>query len=275
MSDDTDPHPRQAISPRVPPLLALRRRLADALSAPRSGFLASLRARAFRRRLAAARTGIVILCYHEVQPDEQASLDRQLDLIGRRARFVDMATVHDCVARGRPLRELMVAVTMDDGYRNCTLAILPVLKAHDIRATAFVIGARLAGGLLSDRMPTPEGQNKLYLSAAELAEWQRAGMDVGSHSQTHRRLSTLSPEDIVWELDTSRRKLEAAAGVAVTDFAVPWGLPGLDFDVPSLTEMARAAGYRTVSTTRRGVADAGSDPYCLPRLVAEPDWPLT
>ena len=88
-------------------------------------------------------------------------------------------------------------------------------------------------------------------------------VEIGSHTVSHARISSLSPQDAFAELHDSRERLRAKLGVAARHFAFPYGRSGdcgqRDFDI------AREAGYSSTATTRKGIVRAGQDPYCLPR----------
>ncbi|MDJ0513336.1 MAG: polysaccharide deacetylase family protein [Methyloceanibacter sp.] len=228
---------------------------------------------ALMRQFTSAPNGIYVLCYHHMQHSHQESLDRQFSYLARHARFVDADEAVDLVASGIEMDERRVLVTVDDGYRDAALSMLPVLRAHHVRAINFVIAGRLAGGYLSDVMETPEGDGSEYMSIEDIETWLDAGMQVGSHSQNHRHLIDLSRGEIATELEQSRAALMAATGTAVDHFACPWGVPGFDFPTYA-QEVAIKAGYSSFFTTQRAVATSRTDPFCFPRFVLEPDWDL-
>jgi peptidoglycan/xylan/chitin deacetylase (PgdA/CDA1 family) len=95
----------------------------------------------------------LVVCYHRVVEDVRdhpssapamlvgrATLERQLDWIGRRYRFVDLDELATAVAtgadtgRGRP----MAAVTFDDGYADVYRVGFPLLRRKGIPAAVFV-----------------------------------------------------------------------------------------------------------------------------------------
>lgn len=75
------------------------------------------------------------------------------------------------------------------------------------------------------------------------------------------------------ELSRSRDRLTAITGQEIVHFACPWGVAGHDFDPVRDTALARASGYRTFFTTRRGHASGPDDVLLMPRHVIEPHWP--
>jgi len=98
----------------------------------------------------------LVLCYHRVVEDVRrhpwcapammvslATLERQLDWIGRRYDFVDLDTAarleEGAPRRGRPV----AAVTFDDGYEDVARLAIPLLKRKGIPAALFVVTERV------------------------------------------------------------------------------------------------------------------------------------
>ncbi len=88
-------------------------------------------------------------------------------------------------------------------------------------------------------------------------------VEIGAHSATHARLSTLAPEAALAELKTSRERLIEMIGVNADHFAFPFGRAG-DCG-PREFELARHAGYASAATTRKGIIRGQQDAYSLPR----------
>ncbi len=112
------------------------------------------------------------------------------------------------------------------------------------------------------------------MSRADLETWCSHGMDVGSHTVAHRRLMDLSEAELNDDLRRSADALAEITGQAPRHFAVPWGVPGCDFDPEPTARLAKAAGYVSLFSTTRGFATAASDAWLMPRHVVEPEWPL-
>jgi peptidoglycan/xylan/chitin deacetylase (PgdA/CDA1 family) len=80
----------------------------------------------------------------------------------------------------------------------------------------------------------------------------RAGMDVGSHTRTHRVLQTLVGPDLDDELSGSRRELEERVNRPITSIAYPVGYP-LSHDATICSALERA-GYAVGFTNATGVS---------------------
>jgi len=82
------------------------------------------------------------------------------------------------------------------------------------------------------------------LSWAMLAEMQRGGITVGSHTRTHALLTRESPSRMLEETVGARQALEERLGVPIDHFAYPDGA----FNTETVEAVARA-GYRFAYTT--------------------------
>lgn len=88
-------------------------------------------------------------------------------------------------------------------------------------------------------------------------------VEIGSHTINHPRVSSLSAEDALAELQGSRARLRERLDIEVRHFAFPYGRR--DDCGDREFALARAAGYASCATTRKGIVRKGHDPYRLPR----------
>lgn len=88
-------------------------------------------------------------------------------------------------------------------------------------------------------------------------------VEIGSHTVSHPRISSLSPEGAFAELCDSQTRLQEKLGVRVKSFAFPYGR-NADCG-PRDFELARKAGYTSVATTRKGILRRGANVYQVPR----------
>jgi peptidoglycan/xylan/chitin deacetylase (PgdA/CDA1 family) len=94
---------------------------------------------------------------------------------------------------------------------------------------------------------------------------RRAGMDVQSHTQTHRVLQTLDGRDLERELRGSRRALEDALGERVVGISYPVGRPLRD--APQIRQAVRDAGYQLGFSNATGVnRTTALDPLDVKRI---------
>jgi peptidoglycan/xylan/chitin deacetylase (PgdA/CDA1 family) len=114
--------------------------------------------------------------------------------------------------------------------------------------------------------------NDLMMRSDQVRALCAAGMSIGAHTVTHPILRQLDPASARAEMADSRAALRALVDAPVTLFAYPNGKPGVDYG-PEHVAMARELGFAAALSTRRGAADAHSEPYELPRFTPWGDTP--
>ena len=158
-------------------------------------------------------------------------------------------TLLAALERGAPLPSRPVVITFDDGYRDVLGKAAPTLKRLRLHATAFVITGRISGS------------DPSFLTWPQLRQLERDGIEIGSHTVTHRELTRLSDAEALHELTASRAALEQHLHHPVPWLAYPAGA-----EDARVVGLARRAGYRLALTTHPGTTQNGSDPLELHRL---------
>ncbi|HEX7981543.1 MAG TPA: polysaccharide deacetylase family protein [Gemmatimonadaceae bacterium] len=216
-------------------------------------------------------TSVPILMYHEVsaRPDARyrkytltpQELGRQLDWL--RAREYSSVTMDDVLAAWRGERALParpVAITFDDGGRDCIEHAVPALATRGFTATFYIVA-----GVVGAPMRWLREEKGLELQAADWpALWaaEKLGMRCGAHSITHPRLGSVDAATCRDELARGRAMLEDGLGHAVTHLAYPFG----SFS-PEACTIAHETGYTTACTTVEAIASARRDELlALPRV---------
>ena len=153
-----------------------------------------------------------------------------------------------------------VMVTFDDGYASNHALAFPTLRRNGQKATIFV-------ALEPDEHTRRQVEGvDGFLDAAQLRELSDHGVSIQSHSLTHPILTELPPEGVRFELEESRRRLEAITGRPVRHLAIPRA--GYS---RAIRLQARELGYATVCCNNKGSATGLSDPLALPRIVIDRD----
>jgi len=112
-----------------------------------------------------------------------------------------------------------------------------------------------------------------FITWEEAREMKAAGMTIGSHTQTHRILGQLPPEEQLWELSQSRQIIEQNIGAPVTSVAYPVGIRGA-FDA-NTERITRELGYNVGFSFYGGVnTPQHMQPTNLLRMSTNPDWLL-
>jgi peptidoglycan/xylan/chitin deacetylase (PgdA/CDA1 family) len=110
--------------------------------------------------------------------------------------------------------------------------------------------------------------DRLVMRWDDVRALRSAGMDVGSHTRTHRVLQTLPAEALAGELEGSRADLEAELDEPVRAIAYPVGGPVRDH--PAILQALQAAGYRVGFSYGTGLQPlARLDPFDVRRVAAD------
>jgi peptidoglycan/xylan/chitin deacetylase (PgdA/CDA1 family) len=216
------------------------------------------------RRLPAREIVVPILMYHRIDvirrpstPEitrrltvHPADFARQMAWLKRHGyRTVTQRELFDALLCGRRLGRRPIMITLDDGYRDALTKAAPILARLNMRATAYVVSGRISG------------DDPSFLTWGQLRELELRGVEIASHTVSHRGLTLLSDREALEELIRSRKTLERKLGHPVPWFAYPFG--AYDARVERLT---RRAGYLLATTTELGARQSARRPLALRRL---------
>ena len=186
-----------------------------------------------------------VLAYHKVERRHELGVTRisprrfarQVERLARAGwKTLSLGEVIACARGERVTAANELAITFDDGYRGLRDHAFPVLAAHGMRATCFVL-SDYAGRL--NRWDVAYGGRRFaHLAWRDMRAWQGRGIEFASHTATHPRLTRLSELGVYEELDRSRRAIGGALGVAATAVSYPFGAAGGREE-----RIAREAGY--------------------------------
>ena len=151
---------------------------------------------------------------------------------------------------GKPVPDRTVAITVDDAYLSVYEEAMPRLKARGFHATLFVATRPVDRNLGN------------YMNWDQLREWQAAGFDIGSQTQTHPHMHRLSVEANREELEVSNERFLAELGIRPTLFAYPYGEYNLD-----VIDLVKAAGFEAAFGQNSGVAHGYGGYFELPRFA--------
>ena len=121
-------------------------------------------------------------------------------------------------------KEKKVALTFDAAWgSDKTLKIVDLLKTEDVLGTFFLVGFWVES------------------NADKVKQIYDAGFDIGTHSNTHPKMSTLSKSQMQQELETSMKLISDITGEKVSLFRPPFG----DYN-DSLIQVAGSLGLKTI-----------------------------
>jgi peptidoglycan/xylan/chitin deacetylase (PgdA/CDA1 family) len=202
-----------------------------------------------------------VLTYHSID-DSGSSISVRPDAFERHVRWLVSGRVQvmalDDLARGQSDAPA-VALTFDDGFENFATHAAPLLTAHGLPATVFVVTDRV--GQTNDWNGTAAGVPILpLLNWPALERLAAAGIAVGAHTRTHRDLTALDAAAMEDEIAGSAECLRRRMGVAPQAFAYPYGR------VSEAVSAAVAANFAWGCTTEHRPFDTAERRERLPRL---------
>lgn len=225
---------------------------------------------------------ISILAYHQIVPDDfdvnaapvgdrpyclpASAFEEQMNFLARQQYVVlsleslveslsahhsplpDSSGLSTSRSTTHHLQNRIVVITFDDGHVSNYTHAFPMLRERGWTATFFVVTNRV-------------GQSE-WLNWSQMGEIQQSGMTIGSHTVSHPFLPQLSPQQIRWELEQSKKTLEDGLNTSITTFAIPYG-----YEPAGLARMAADCGYRAVCNSRLGLVGERANVLNLPRLT--------
>lgn len=208
-----------------------------------------------------------MLMYHSIQPSRARpawpwalSLQQfraQLDFLANEGyatpTMSELASFPEKAWPGRT-----VVITFDDGYVD-NLSAYEELQNRGMCATWFIVTGCIGQLPHWPADGRPDGR---LLNAKELRDMRANGMEIGSHTINHVRLTDIDDGPLMQELADSKSALEDMLGNAVSSFAYPYGA----WDA-RCAKAVKQAGYSAACTTRTGWALRDNTPYQLRRLT--------
>jgi peptidoglycan/xylan/chitin deacetylase (PgdA/CDA1 family) len=217
-----------------------------------------------------------------------SSFQAQLDLLQDLCEILPLSEILSASAGG-PARGFRASITFDDAYAGTVRVALPELAKRGLPATVFVptgfLGGRsfwwddlLMTGWEGDRVPLValagddarvrawagdrtraprQGPHQVTAYASELSSAASTGLvTFAAHTENHRNLAELDPEEVRLELEASRAWLQERGLPTIPWIAYPYGL-----STPQVRHMARTLGFEA------GVAVSGG---WIPRPLPSP-----
>ena len=187
-----------------------------------------------------------ILIYYKVNALPGNTLSTTPQMFSRQLRFlkehytvISPEQLISVVDKGGTLPHRSVLLTFDDGYRDVYDNAYPLLKEMGLKAFIFP-----ATDYIGTNIPFPHDK-RLPMPNPALDWTQLRSMQdvftVGSHTQSHRIMTSLPLAVAKKEIFASKALLEDKLGCAVRFFCYPKGAAG-QFS-QSLEDMVQAAGY--------------------------------
>jgi len=207
----------------------------------------------------------VVITYHSVTPKQTSKFAEQMNML---------LNIGKPVSLEKPIygynKTHYLAVTFDDGYQSVIQNALPVLKEKEIPATIFI--PTVAFG---KRPPWIKDINHPFFNEIILTKEQLKALPgdlitIGSHTDSHCRLSNIDAGTFKREIVDSKKKLEFVSGRNISLISVPYG----QFD-KKYTKLFKEAGYQKVFLNIPTFPATNNDLFIMGRISVEPDdWTL-
>jgi peptidoglycan/xylan/chitin deacetylase (PgdA/CDA1 family) len=226
------------------------------------------------------RQRVVILCYHGVterserHPNDRSGLhirahrfEAQLNYLRRHYHVISLPEFVEARKNNVPLPDYSVVLTFDDGYRNFLTSALPRLVARNMSVSIFLITDRIQPETQSHVNKWRESDDEGYLSWEEIKTLQQRGVEIGSHTCSHRKLSEIVPVEAERELAVSHQTIAARLSQATMPLAFPYGSYS-----EAVIEITRRLPYTCALTTDAGTNGDATNLFLLRRnLIGDDD----
>lgn len=147
---------------------------------------------------------------------------------------------------GETDQKTAVTLSFDDGHPHDFRA-LDLLLSRGLKATFYIA---------FNHPKEPE------ITPAQMRALSDAGMEIGSHTLSHRMLVLLSPAEVRRELSESKARLEDITGKPVTALSYPLGYINAD-----ILKAMGETGYRVGRTQMLFRTDRPADPLRIPMTL--------
>lgn len=217
------------------------------------------------------RKDVPILCYHSViDSDQPLNSDphkqhiplrlflKHLDYLQQHYRVISLNEFQKAKREKRRLPDYTVVLTFDDGFEDFSTVAAPHLIARKLPATVFVITDRA-----SARLP-PNGES--FLTWDEIRNLSAAGLEVGSHTCAHPRLTDLPLQEVMRELAESLSAVRTHTQQPEVALSYPFGNTS-----EQVARIAESAGYSCAIASDAGPNGNSVSLHALSRTVIASD----
>lgn len=221
-----------------------------------------------------------LLYCHYVFDDQKEKFEEIILSLKKIGEFISTNDCIDILNEKTRICKNYFHLSFDDGFRNVFTNALPILQKHNVPAIIFIPTSIVSSDFKTTKDYCLNTTNNMGI--IEMITWEdlnktiSLGFDVGSHTQTHARLSEISnsPNLLKDEILGSKHKIEENLGIECRYISWPYGTFD-DINLASL-EMVKKSGYSACFGAFRGkVRPNITDRFSIPRHHFEVHWPLS
>lgn len=158
-----------------------------------------------------------------------------------------------------------IVITVDDGYKDNYELLLPLLEKYNFKAVIYAVTGETFNRWDVELKDNPEKSVPLMNTDEIKAIARSRHIEVGGHTISHPRLSQLSYEEQLKEIETNKRQLEKLIGDKLMSFAYPYG----DFNQSS-KDIVSNLGFSYAVATDSGPLSTHQDLYQIRRIAIFP-----
>lgn len=200
--------------------------------------------------------GIPVLMYHSIGVEKNNPIKMPKEQFETEMKYLkdngyttlSLKELYDYFENKVPVPDKSVVITLDDGYEDNYTEAFPILKRYGLKATIFVITSNV-------------DKNSAFITSSQIKEMDSAGIEIESHTVTHRDLDKLTYKEQYAELKDSKSFLEGLLGKNIDYMAYPTGKYN-----DNTIKAVKAVGYKMALSTNGRWADKTDGIFTLDRV---------
>lgn len=208
---------------------------------------------------------LLILYYHSIPSELKTRFLTQVKMI---CNHCEVIKAHHFSTSNEGKSYL--SITFDDGFISVMNNALPVLEKYKLPATIFVPTKFIGTVPIWNTSSKYDISNERVMSETELKSLNRDLFSIGSHTVSHKSLTSLAWEDLNFEITKSKETLERILDYQINSISFPHG--AFNYEV---IEVSKSAGYSDMHTVLPGYNYLGQNGFLLNRIWTDPsDWKI-
>jgi peptidoglycan/xylan/chitin deacetylase (PgdA/CDA1 family) len=216
---------------------------------------------------------------HNVFDDQIEDFEKIIKKLKEIGQFIDTDTCVKFIKNKINVQGRYFHLSFDDGFKNNVKNALPILIKHNVPAIYFVPSSLMGVGWDVEKNyclnTTKYGDVIELMNVSDLKKILECGYEVGSHTRTHARLSSISTDVCMLEKEIigSKNDLENMLGIECKYISWPYGTTR-DFDKVSMKTIEQAGYHACFGAFRGTIEPSNTSVFTIPRHHFEPHWPL-
>ena len=165
---------------------------------------------------------VPILMYHSIS-NSKNSLSLSVDKFYNQMNFMKKKGFNTINLNGLHQNDKnKFIITFDDGYEDVLINALPILKKFNFKAICFFVTDYLN---LHNKWDQHKSDFVLLktMNKIQVDEWLKNGMEIGSHTASHKNLIKINEDEKISEISRSKSFFKEKFNIDVKFFSYPYG----------------------------------------------------